>query len=363
MKKIGRFSFILVLTLFLGAGLMIGCAIDDGGGDTPQSPVDDEGSGGGKWGTITDIVNVPGSPNGIVVDSQGNFAYLTNKYALLVLDLATRQLTKNYALTLDIGSDLNGIVVDNINKTDSLVALHAFGGAAIADVEDGSQVELISASAIYGAAFAQGFLYAPSFNDRVVYAASIDGSTQQTINPYPEGGKIAGPCSIVSTPDGSTVLFGDEFNNAVHAIDTSTNTVIATYVIGFKPKHIVPIDENNAVIVHEDDGTVAFIDLTNPAGVPKLVSIDSLEGVEDLVIDPARTSLFVLHRKKIEYEGDNYGLYQPEVVVLDLSIKTVSSRILIDDDKPASWPDYDLAITPDGSTLLVAGEEAIYFLE
>jgi hypothetical protein len=140
----------------------------------------------GSVGQAQDFVPVPGDPNALVIDSQGRFAYITNGGALLVLDLTTQQLIKNFPVTFGEVSDAH---VADIDQGDSLLALHDFSNAAIADATTGVQEVLIQSSAITGATFANGFLYASSFNDRASLPPHLMGRSRSSSRRFLMGGR------------------------------------------------------------------------------------------------------------------------------------------------------------------------------
>ena len=316
----------------------------------------------GKFETVVDVVNVLGSPNGMVIDSQGEFAYLSNGAELFVLDMTTRQLTVRHPLPGGFS------IIDDIGPSDSFLALHTSNRAGYVDtggasrqVQGGpptgdviSSNELIQGSNINDSAFANGFLYAPSLRccfEGVVRAASLDGSVRTEIIP---GGGHRG---IDASPDGSKVVVGA--GNALHVIRTVDNTVMATIGVPFS-EFFAFLDNDRVAVVNNNDGTVVVVDLTDPTGIPDLIFVDSLEHVTDLEVDATGTTLFVLHRVCF---GVQIECHVPEVVVLDLLAKTVTKRILLDQDRPALSQNYSLALTPDGNTLLVFGEKGVFFLE
>ena len=320
----------------------------------------------GKFETVVDVVNVLGSPSGMVIDSQGAFAYLSNGPELFVLDLTTRQLTSRHPLPGGFG------ILDDIDPSDSLLALHSGSKAGYIDTGGVSQQVIIGTGAgfsdtliltsdINDSVFANGFLYAPSGG--VVHAASLDGSVRREII---AGRQLNG---IDASPAGSKIVAGDvAFPQALHVIRTVDNTIIATIGIQLDlsgPKLFAFLDNDKVVVVDKDDGTVVVVDLTDPTGIPDVSFIDSPGPVTDLAVDPTGTTLFVLHTRTDSCKtlGGLSECRIPEVVVLDLLAKTVTKRILIKQDRPAAFPNYSLSLTPDGNTLLVFGTKGVFFLE
>lgn len=198
-----------------------------------------------QFETVTDVVNIPGDPQDLVMDSQGKFAYLSNGSGLLVLDLATRELTANYPVPL------RNARLNDIDDSDSLVVFHGMTTITRAtdvitfDVKNGTEQTLLKGNALYGVAFANNFVYAADFNDRGLHIASIDGSNQALIKPYSESSStVATPISITSSPDGTRVVFGDEFNQALHVVNTDENVVTATIAAGIAPRNILFLDND-----------------------------------------------------------------------------------------------------------------------
>ena len=341
----------------------------------------------GEFETVTDTVNVPGNPQGLVIDSQGKFAYIniTNGSALLVLNLTTHEFTSSYPVSL------GNYPLDDIDDTDSLVAFHGTTTAGTVDVKSGAQKTLLKGHALYGAAFAGNSIYAVSYNDRGVHVASIDGAGQRLVTPYSQSGTVAVPISIASSPDGSTVVFGDEVNQALHVISATDNVVTATIAVGIEPQKILFLDNDRLAAVRygaagvnkcdtpDEPGTLILVDLTNPLAVPQSFEIDSLGIVRGWAVDPTGNRIFIVRAKQVGcYKGRKdreWTLYQPEVVVFDLLTEEVTGLIHLkqDESAPLNRPfpivenlrlaTYDLKLTPDGNTLLVVGTGKVYFLE
>ncbi len=59
-------------------------------------------------------------------------------------------------------------------------------------------------------------------------------------------------------------------------------------------------------------------------------TLDSLEGVSGIAVDSTGTRLFIVHRKLFGMGQEGY-LYQPEVVVLDLSGDVQPRREVVND--------------------------------
>ena len=86
-----------------------------------------------------------------------------------------------------------------------------------------------------------------------------------------------------------------------------------------------------------------------------------------MAVDRAAKRLFLLSHKTIKCKKDERGnrvtTFQPKLVVWDLSAKTVTNRLWLKKVEPITDARYDMALTPNGKTLLVAREEEVYFLE
>ena len=158
-----------------------------------------------------------------------------------------------------------GAILDDVDEDGGLLAFHEYGAAIIVDAESGNQVQRIPGDVVTAAAFAKGFLYVQEYRARTVHAASIYGTRHYTIDPYAEveGDTVAGPGRIATSPGVSKIVVGDEFNNALHVIDTSDKTVTATISVGFEPYLFSFLDDESVVVVHHNTGEVLIFDLTN----------------------------------------------------------------------------------------------------
>ena len=336
-----------------------------------------------------DVFELPGEHRSISLDPRGKLAYVATDRSLMILDLVGRSPVVRLPLPA------RGAILDDVDEDGGLLAFHEYGAAIIVDAESGNQVQRTPGDVVTAAAFAKGFLYVQEYRARTVHAASIYGTRHYTIDPYAEveGDTVAGPGRIATSPGGSKIVVGDEFNNALHVIDTSDKTVTATISVGFEPYLFSFLDDESVVVVHHNTGEVLIFDLTNLEESPMRLEVHALKRereippevkfvVTDLAVDRLANRLLAVRGKWVrsgERECRNkVGLYRPEVVVVDLATGAVDSRILIEEDAVSchsyelvlggrrevlSGGRYRLALTPDQRTLLVASGRNVYALD
>src|SRR6185295_8671202 len=146
-----------------------------------------------------------------------------------VLDIAGRRLVRQFSTSAvsDAGA---------LDPSGMLLPVFGFDGGGVLEVATGTQVPLLTqpAAAYQGATIAGGKLYAAGFNARVVHAVPLTGGEPTAITPYAGGpDTVATPCEVAASPDGTTVLMGEELHDVVHAIRTADDTIVARYDVGF----------------------------------------------------------------------------------------------------------------------------------
>jgi YVTN family beta-propeller protein len=83
------------------------------------------------------------------------------------------------------------------------------------------------------------------------------------------------------TPDGTRVYVADFGDDTVSVIDTATNTVVATVVVGGNPADVaVTPDSAHAYVTNNDDDTVSVIDTATNTAVTTVVVGSSPAGIE-----------------------------------------------------------------------------------
>jgi hypothetical protein len=232
------------------------------------------------------------------------------------------------------------------------------------DVRTGEVVRILNGGSFGRTTFAAGKLYAPAFNDRVVYAAALDGSSQATIFPYADD-RVAGPRDAVHTPSGATVVFVDEFTNGIHAIDTATDAVTDTYIVGFAAEALFAAGEEEVIAVA--GSRIAFVDLTDPTLVPHLLDVDGLTGVSSFALSSAGTRLVSVSRRQVENTEEDpflepFERSQPEIGLVDLRSGVLAHSLLIEEAETPSIFRFPVVVTPDGATVLLAAGDRVYVL-
>ena len=101
--------------------------------------------------------------------------------------------------------------------------------------------------------FAQPFAYITNVIDDTV--SVIDTATNTVIDTIIVGDR---PIPVAVSPDGTRVYVGNNDDDTVSVIDTSTNTVIDTVNVGDGPIGMAVTPDNTRVYVaNEDDDTVS----------------------------------------------------------------------------------------------------------
>ena len=141
---------------------------------------------------------------------------------------------------------------------------------------------------------------------------------------------------IAVTPDGSRVYAVNSGNNSVSAIDTATDTVVATIKVGNVPTAIaITPDGSHAYVTNTRAGTVSVIDTaTNEVDARAIkVGRDPLA----LVVAPDGGRVYVAN------------IHDDTVSVIRTTTNSVASRRIRTGKSPIS-----VAITPDGRRLYIA---------
>jgi DNA-binding beta-propeller fold protein YncE len=320
----------------------------------------------GAWATQS--VPILGGANSLVLDSIGAFAYASTGTTVLKVDVASRQVVQQFSYNIDSYGNKLG----DIDESDSILSLTGFYSAGILSLGTGMQTKVLSGSSLYGSVLVNGVLYAPDFNNRGIDVGALDGSFTKIIKPDLPPGAVAGPDGIARTQDRQLIVVSDEFQDAFHLIDPTTQSVVETVPVGVDPELFALTDNDHALVVTRDDGTVAFIDFTHPNDFPALIRIPSLANVEALATNPARNQLLIAHQVPLDPTvlacPDPYGDMpsQPEIVVLDTQTKQVTERFRLDaigKFQIGSIYANAMKVTTDGSTLLIASDGVLYFVD
>jgi hypothetical protein len=313
----------------------------------------------------TQTVPILGYANSLVLDSTGTFVYVSTGQAVLQVDLATRHLVQQFTYNVDYNSRLG-----DIDESDSTLSLAGFSKAGTLNLDSGTQLQVLSGSSLGGALLVGGVLYVPDFNNRSIQVAALDGSFANLI-PYPPNGPTVCPRGITHTADRSLIVFGDSCQKAFHLIDPATQSLIGTVPVGIQPDRFALVSADLAVVVDYDDGTVAFSDLAHPTNPPVLMRIPSLANVTSVAVNTVRNQLLIAHRAlvpsgRVACPDPDDDITEPEIVVVDIGTKKVVERFRLDVLQKlyfGSAEVNDIKVTPDGGTLLVASNEALYFVD
>jgi DNA-binding beta-propeller fold protein YncE len=320
----------------------VGCGDDDGGGPAPAL-------------RITGTVIAPGQPNSSAAAHDNLTAYVGTQSAVLVLDLSTQRFERL------LPSAMNQSIVDAVDDTDTHLAVRDPAAGLLA-LADGSFMPLIGGGFFRRTSLANGFLYAPDFNGRVLWVAPVDGGSQFSINPYEGTTRIAGPTNSARSPSGRTVIFGDEFSGSIHVVDTETNTLRGSFIAGGSPRDVFALTDDLAIAIF--DGTIAYVPLEDPNRVPELFRIGLLSNAGAWAVDHENQRLYV-----VRYDGGPYtdDPITAEAGVLDLTTREeIGARLPIDfmvNPRFGSVPFFSIAVTEDGRTvILTVSDSTVYLL-
>jgi YVTN family beta-propeller protein len=162
--------------------------------------------------------------------------------------------------------------------------------------------------------------------------AVIDTSTNTVVATIVVG---ADPRDVAVSPDGARVYVSGFFPSEVSVIDTATNTVIATIpVASGAPSQVAVSPDGSRVYVANLGGTMSVIDTatnTVTATIPLANSAD------EMAISPDGTRIYATH------------LFEDTVSVIDTASNTVTATISVS-ELPRS-----VAVSPDGSRAYVVG--------
>ena len=318
-------------------------------------------------GAAPRLVRVPGGVSSLVVDGQGTFAYLANDTNLEVLDLAARSAIRTYVLA-------SANRVDAIDEERGEVLLHTDQSATILDLATGSLHEVISGflpSDLRDATFAGGRVYLAAAAESAVLSLLPDGTGRRGIDPFPFDFEFrhASPCALAASGDGSTLLFGTvasaDLYRVVDVVRTSDDTIIGTIPVGFSACRLFFRDATSAIAVGQPEGarspSVALLDLAN-SSVPAVIRVPRSHGFAAAAYLASRSLLFFLHRGQDFTRSSDKPPRLPagdsvRLVAFDLTRQRVRKRWSL---RRRVGVGLDLAVTPDGSTLLIASSKGVY---
>ena len=322
-------------------------------------------SSSGEW-IVEKRVDIPGTVTSIVADTAGRFAYVSTGTALVKLDLSASQATQIVPFQ---SSYTTATLVDAIDATGALLSVHGFYGAAVIRLLDLVQTGSLSATGVGRTTFANSSWYLPSPNMGVLIVANTDGSGQHTINPRPgtAPGTInaAIPRISAASSDGSRVVFDDEQRGLIHSVDTVTNTLAGTFVVGSQPVAIFVPDSDHAIVV--GDGIIARVDLRNPTAIPQFSHVSFLAGQQQDEAFSSRSTVTInrsyttLVAVKTASSGSGYPTpTPPELGFVTVASGAVSNTMVLDISEAQSR--YVLELLPDGQTVLLGAGQSVYFI-
>lgn len=170
------------------------------------------------------------------------------------------------------------------------------------------------------------------------------------------------PGQIAVSPDSRRVYVADFWHNTVRVVDTSTNTVTGSLLLGGsagEPLAMALSPNGNLYVADRDRGTVSVIDTsrnTVTATIPVIetravtatIPVGNFESGAQLAVSPDSRFAYVPY----SLQGDPEAGYRARgfVAVIDTATNTIVSRIAVG-DRPTG-----MAMSPDGRSLYVVNE-------
>lgn len=331
--------------------------------DCPSSdsiPSDDHSGNNIKKIKVTHTLNIPGNPDGLVMDLNKNMAYVTNRSGLIEIDASRKNVIRNIALPN------SQVQISGISQDGKLLSLNDFYSVYIANTEgELSFLKTITGSAVFGSCIVGSTVYAASFNDRIIYSYRLEDGLLHKIDPYKSSGEIATPNSIISTADQKYVVAVDETNRVLHVISCDKDSSLYHIPTGQLVKFCIPIKDDKIAAFLENSKQLLLIDITQPNVIPEIMEIDSLEYVNHAVYSSEMHFMFVIlgklafYRDSGPYESSNY--YTAELMILDMNTKKEVLRGKIDIDP--SNVEFKIGMTSDNKSILFTSSGALNYID
>ncbi len=202
------------------------------------------------------------APRMVAVTPDGRKAYVPNSLGagtISVIDTASETVTK----TISDNGFASGIAISP-DGTRAYVANELAGTVSVIDTGTDTIVDTITigaSTAPIGVVTSNdgGTLYVSEFKNAVAVVDVATGAVRKTITV----GNISSPYafSLAIAPNGKRLYIANERDGTVSAIDTASNTVVATIPVGINPVGIaVTPDSSRAYVANLTSGTLSVID-------------------------------------------------------------------------------------------------------
>jgi hypothetical protein len=317
---------------------------------------------------VTEELTLPGRVTAIVLNGAGDTAYVSCEGqpafangSLVVIDVIARRLTTTIPL------QANRAFADSLDEGRGLLSLRDGADAAVIDLTTGVRRRTLfsETGGPFGqTALANGFLYAPSLSDPLVYFAALDEPFVSFLEPTALRMNTRNLEVTVPTPSGDTILIIDTSNASIQKVDTNTNVLGTVHDMASSAAEVVALDEVTALVAGY--GSLVVVNLDDPGTAPNVTQIDLVDNVDDIALDAAASRLFVVRTVLRGIFVDPMTGVVPaafaEIGIIDLTSKTVSHQKLFDDVDPVPFGLFSLAVTPDLSTLLLGRGRTVVFL-
>ena len=187
---------------------------------------------------IVGTIAVGKGPTGLTFSRDGSFAYVSNQgdKTVTVVDTASYRVIK----TIPVGSNPHFLTLG----PDGRIWGANSGGNDIYVIDPATQTKVASfevgpnpqqiAFAYKGMVGPNAYVTVSGANH--VAVVSINNTRMQVVERIPVGDK---PNGILANTEGTRIYVGDEGSNDLRVIDTGTNALIATTLVGRKPIRVV----------------------------------------------------------------------------------------------------------------------------
>ena len=282
---------------------------------------------------VTATISVAGFPRGVAITPDGSRAYISHfsfQNRVTVIDTLTNTVTA----TVMVGSSPIGVAVSP-DGTRAYVANFSSDSISIIDTGTNSVAKTVPVGfSPFGVAITPdgGRAYVSNLDSDSV--SIIDTATESVIgSPIPVG---PFPAGLAVSPDGTRVYVvnftssSPVVNASVSVIDTATNTVMATVIIGSGPQEVAfSPDGTRAYTTDLFSNAVSVIDTT--AIPPTVVATVPTSGPRGVKVTPDGTRVFVTN----EFPGS--------VTAVDAASESVVAAVTTGSQA------YSVAITPTDS--------------
>ncbi|MFM2352664.1 MAG: hypothetical protein RLZZ608_70 [Actinomycetota bacterium] len=226
--------------------------------------------------TVTATIPVGEAPTDIAITPDGTTAYVTNAFSGTISIIATASNTVIVAIS--VGEGPGGVAITPDGAT--AYVLKYFRRTESGTYENDSMVTVVSVATMSvtdtfsvgdspnGVAITPDGTTAYVTNSQSNTISAINTATNTVIATIPAGKNPDGdsPGGVDMTPDGTTVYITNDLSDTVSAIDIATNTVTTVIPVGDSPLDVaITPDGTTAYVTNGGNDTVSVIALNTAA--------------------------------------------------------------------------------------------------